>query len=632
MAQLDPNMFLAPIVIAGICAGVLMVGIVLFITIYWSSGDKLHLAILLIAICGLVFIAAEIGMATCYLLDYPSIGRQMHRIQGLATLSFLFCVPYFLYNLADLNMAWKQFNRYLPAAGLAACLCIGALAFIAPDLFISMNEPRGTMLNLRWGAMRGEAGILYRARDAAISIIMLYVLVCMVFDIAVHRRFRYLAFPVAGSVLFVLLGYYEYLIVYRMIDERYFLHGNYCYTIGGITVFISLSMAGILRMFIDQTRSVEKAMKIESLGIFAGGIAHDFNNLLTAIIGNISLARLSCIEDNRDEVIELLGETERAAERTRDLTRQLLTFSSGGAPVRDVTSIKDVLIDTARFITSGSLTRCEFNMADDLKNANVDRNQISQMIQNIILNGVQAMPGGGTITISAENVRLKRGRPVPDRDGDWIKITIQDTGSGIPKKNIERIFDPYFTTKELGNGLGLTIAYSIVKKHNGHISVRSKEGEGTSFEIYLPSSDRPVSDSSSGTAVEPAAGGTVILMDDEKLILDVGERMLKKLGFRVHRVREGAEAIAAYGELSNAGVPVACVIMDLSVPGGMGGKDAVRELKKKYPGSRVIASSGYSNDPVMARFGAYGFDGIIIKPYRLKELRESLTSVFRKNT
>ncbi|MBN2158043.1 MAG: response regulator [Spirochaetes bacterium] len=630
MTQLDPNMFLAPVIIAGICAGVLMVGIVLFITIYWSSGEKLHLAILLIAISGLVFVAAEMGMATGHLLDNPSVGRQLHRVQGLVTLSFLFCVPYFLNNMVDLSIVWKQFNRYLPAVGLVICLCIGALAFIAPDLFISQNEPRGIVLNLRWGTMRGEAGILYRARDIAISLIMLYTLVCMVFDIAVHRRFRYLAFPVAGGMIFILLGYYEYLIVYRLIDERYYLHGNYCYTIVGITVFISLSMAGILRMFVDQARSVEKAMKIESLGIFAGGIAHDFNNLLTAIIGNISLARLSCNNNNGGDVVELLSETEKAADRARELTRQLLTFSSGGAPVRNVTSIRDILIDTAHFITSGSLVCCEFNIADNLKNADVDRGQISQMIQNIILNGIQSMPGGGTIYISAENVRLKRGRPIPESRGDWIKITIRDSGTGIPKKYIERIFDPYFTTKNLGNGLGLTISYSIVKKHNGHISVRSREGEGTTFDIYLPASDRMELPSSVGAPGEPAGGGTVIIMDDETLILDVGERMLRKIGFGVRRARDGAEALSAYRELVEAGVTVSCVIMDLSVPGGMGGKDAARELKKKYPESRIIASSGYSNDPVMARFGAYGFDAIIVKPYRIDDLKESIARALKK--
>jgi len=420
------------------------------------------------------------------------------------------------------------------------------------------------------------------------------------------------------------LVYYDYLIVYKFISKGFNHDGYLSNAIAGMTVFISFSMAGVLRMFIDQTRNIEKAMKIESLGVFAGGIAHDFNNLLTAITGNLSIAQLYCKDNDQKEIMTLLADIEKAASRARDLTLQLLTFSSGGAPLLNVASIKDILEDTAHFVLSGSPVRCEISIADNLKNARVDKGQISQMFHNIILNGMQAMPDGGTISIAAENVRLKRGRPVPDRDGDWIRISIADRGEGIPRQHYERIFDPYFTTKQSGSGLGLTISYSIVKKHNGRISVKSKQGEGTEFEICLPSTEEPLRDAPVSSVPKLFHGGTVILMDDEDIVLDTGRRMLERMGFDVRTVKNGEEAIVRYRELSESDVPPVCVIMDLTIPGGMGGKEAVVELKKCYPGCKAIVSSGYSTDPVVARYRDYGFDGVIIKPYRFDEFKDAI--------
>jgi CheY-like chemotaxis protein/anti-sigma regulatory factor (Ser/Thr protein kinase) len=368
-----------------------------------------------------------------------------------------------------------------------------------------------------------------------------------------------------------------------------------------------------------------KTKKIESLGVFAGGIAHDFNNLLTAIIGNISLARM--MEPGDRQLPEILEEAEKVSIRARELTTQLLTFSRGGAPIKKLTPLHSLLADTATFVLSGSNVRSELNIARDLWNAEIDEVQISQVIHNLILNARQAMPEGGTITISAENMRLVHSDSVPLPRGDYITITIADQGSGISPDHLQNIFDPYFTTKSAGSGLGLTITYSIIKKHEGHILVDSAPGRGAVFTIFLPASAQQYHEPpGEGTAPRPV-GGRLLIMDDEDIVLNVTEKMLQKLGYRVSRAKNGEEAVALYREAFERGDPFNIVIMDLTIPGGMGGQKALEAIRAFDPHVRAIVSSGYSNDPVMANYRDYGFCGVVTKPFRFNELAAALSKL-----
>jgi len=373
-----------------------------------------------------------------------------------------------------------------------------------------------------------------------------------------------------------------------------------------------------------------KAQHMESIGVLAGGIAHDFNNLLTAILGNISLAKIMA---PKGEKIHLkLIEAENASIRARDLTQQLLTFSRGGAPVKKATCIADIIKDSASFTLSGSRTNCCFDIESGLWPVEVDSGQISQVINNLIINADQAMPGGGVIDVICRNVLVEDDDRLPVRYGRYITVTIRDHGIGIPPESLERIFEPYFTTKKTGKGLGLATVYSIVKNHNGHIVVSSKEGEGTTFTLYLPCGDGIGELLPKETAVldenSPADfSGKVLVMDDEKNIRDVAGEMLDFLGYEAEFASDGIEAVELFKTRFGSSEPFVAVLLDLTVQGGMGGKEAVELLKEIDPDVKVIASSGYSNDPILADHKIYGFSGIISKPYQLSDLKQVLVQV-----
>ena len=376
---------------------------------------------------------------------------------------------------------------------------------------------------------------------------------------------------------------------------------------------------------ITEQRKMEQELlrtqKLESLGILAGGVAHDFNNILTAILGNANLARMYAAQDN---VTEKLTKIEKMSLQAKDLTQQLLTFSQGEAPCKKTVSLKDVIEDSASFALRGSNVRCSFFVPDDLWLVSVNAGQISQVINNIIMNADQAMPEGGVITVRAENVIIEE-NVLPLNPGEYVKIAITDQGVGIPKAHLQRVFDPYFTTKQKGSGLGLSICYSIVKNHDGHITAESDLEAGTTFYIYLPASQEKEEKREKPEELL-RGGGRILLMDDEESILEAAGEALQCLGYTVVSARDGKEVLEHY-ENALKKEPFDVVIMDLTVPGGMGGEKAIQELKKIDSSVRAIVSSGYSNDPIVAHYREYGFCGVVIKPYTVKELGEVLHKV-----
>lgn len=370
-----------------------------------------------------------------------------------------------------------------------------------------------------------------------------------------------------------------------------------------------------------------RTRNLESIGVLAGGIAHDFNNILTAIVGNISLARLHL--PPRDAAQELLDEAEKALWRARSLTQQLLTFAKGGSPIKQTASLAEVLEETATFALRGAAARLQLRLAPDLWPAEFDRGQISQVINNLVLNANQAMPEGGTITIDAENRSIREGEVAGLIAGDYVRIEVSDTGIGIAPENIERIFDPYFTTKEKGSGLGLATSYSIVKRHAGTIQVRSRLGHGTRFTLYLPAKRAAVLAQNAVDA--PHTGvGRVLVLDDDPGIRALVERLLARLGYEVATVADCETMLATYGQARAGGRGFDAVIVDLTIPGGMGGAACMQALLGLDPNAVGIVCSGYSNDPVVADFRRHGFKAMVPKPYTLAELGAALALALKE--
>jgi PAS domain S-box-containing protein len=372
----------------------------------------------------------------------------------------------------------------------------------------------------------------------------------------------------------------------------------------------------------DELRKIER---LESLGVLAGGIAHDFNNLLTGILGNLSLVQM----EEEEDFHQILEEAKQASIQAKNLTQQLLTFSKGGEPIKGKFSIEDIISDSAEFSLHGSNVRCECHFAHDLWKAEVDKGQISQVIDNLVINANQAMPEGGKIHIKAENIILERENPLPLPEGKYIKITFRDEGIGVPEEYLQRIFDPYFSTKQEGSGLGLATVYSIIQKHEGYITVESQTGKGTTFFLYLPAIEEKISEEEEKKAPKrtPTGEGKILIMDDEKIVRRAVGGMLSRLGYMVEFAKNGEEALVKYKEAKNSGKLFDAVILDLTVPGGMGGKKTIEQLLQIDPDVRAIVSSGYSTDPVMANYEKHGFKAVVAKPFDLKELNDAIKKV-----
>ena len=389
-----------------------------------------------------------------------------------------------------------------------------------------------------------------------------------------------------------------------------------------------LAIMALLRDITDRKQGEEallQAKKLESVGVLASGIAHDFNNLLTAILANISLAKRYADPDGK--TFGRLTAAENACRRATELTRQLLTFARGSAPILRTMAITDLIHDAVDFALRGSNIRGDVVLPAQLWPVEIDPGQIQEVLHHVILNAQQAMPQGGVVEVRADNLPSDAALPPLLPPGRWIKITIRDQGCGIPADQLPNIFDPYVTTKARGSGLGLTIAHTIITKHDGYITVASEVGVGTTVSLYLPAAAHPLAPTPATPSPPLVRQEAILVMDDDEAIRDVLVDMLTQLGYQSQCVREGAEVIALYQQAQDRGQPFAAVLLDLTIPGGMGGRETIAHLRAIDPQVRAIASSGYATDPLMAHYRAYGFRGVLSKPYTVEGLEEVLQRV-----
>ncbi len=398
------------------------------------------------------------------------------------------------------------------------------------------------------------------------------------------------------------------------------------------------NIMGVVLIFRDATerrRMAEellKAQRLESVGILACGIAHDFNNLLASILGNISL--LKARVNAQDETYRRLREAEKACIEAKRLTQQLLMFSRGGAPVKKLTSIEQVIRESVSFALRGSNVRCELSIEEGLWDVEVDESQIAQVITNLVINAQRAMPQGGVVKVSAQNATEVEAdlKPTSTEGGRYIKITVEDEGEGIPPGHLSKIFDPFFATKHRSSGLGLAMAYSIIKNHDGYIGVESELGSGMKVYIYIPASNKKMEEKG-GIVAEGGVlrgSGRVLIVDDEEMIREITGEMLGHMGYEIEYASDGSEAIEVYKRAKEEGRSFDVVIMDLTVLRGIGGEEAIAKLREIDPNIRAIVSGGYSDDRVMSEYKDHGFKGFISKPYSMRDLGAVLYKVINE--
>jgi signal transduction histidine kinase/ActR/RegA family two-component response regulator len=386
----------------------------------------------------------------------------------------------------------------------------------------------------------------------------------------------------------------------------------------------------IMRDVTDQERmehELVRSRQYEMLGLLAGGIAHDFNNFLTGMMANFSLIRKFSSADPQS--VELAADGEKAAVRAAALVNQLLTFSKGGTPAREALQAKELIEDTVRFALAGRNARCEFRLPPDLMPIMADRSQMSQVFQNLAINAAEAMPQGGTMVITGSNYRVETGNDIGLAGGDYLEIAVSDRGEGIPQERLDRIFEPFFTTKPKGKGLGLSIVYSILKRHGGSIKVSSLPGEGTTFTLLIPASHDAAKTEGKPAVDAPHATGTILIMEDEPSVRKALNVMLLQGGYRAESAQSGAMAIEMFDAALAAGRRFDAVITDLTVPGGMGGKELAVELHKRAPDLPIIVMSGYREDSAIAHFAEHGFAASIKKPFGYQDIESTLAAVLR---
>ncbi len=393
------------------------------------------------------------------------------------------------------------------------------------------------------------------------------------------------------------------------------------------------NISAVVVVFVDVTtqkrldEEMARSLKLESLGLLAGGLAHDFNNFLASILNNVTLARLHC--GTGDKVCGWLHKTEKAASQAQHLTQQLLTFAKGGLPVVQEVELEKLVRDSVSFALSGSNVQCSYNIQQDLSGVKIDSGQIDQVVRNLIINADQAMLHGGKIEIFGQNRTVTEGEIATLAPGSYVAIRISDNGAGIDSEKLAKIFDPYFTTKESGSGLGLAISHSIISKHLGHISVESEVGVGTSFEILLPATESLQKPIVKVESQLEAGSGRILVMDDDEVVCETTSELLSFIGYRVITAADGREAIRLFQEARNQEEPFNVVILDLTVPGGMGGEETMRELCQIDPQVIGIATSGYCNNPVMANYLDYGFKGVLPKPCKIETMQQVIEELIQ---
>ncbi len=395
----------------------------------------------------------------------------------------------------------------------------------------------------------------------------------------------------------------------------------------------AVKIVGTAQDITEQKRAEEKLReldKLQSVGVLAGGIAHDFNNLMAALIGNIGLAQMYL--DPSHEAYAILAAAEKAALKGSGLTKQLITFSSGGIPSKEVLNLQELIADSASFTLSGSDTLLKVHTPDDLWQVEGDDGQLTQVLHNLVLNASQFMTEGGTVMVSAKNIEILADTVLPLKKGRYVMVSVEDCGEGIAEEIQSKVFDPYFTTRGFGStkgtGLGLAIVHSIVIEHGGHIGLDSKVGEGTTFYFYIPALvDETVADGAAVKPVGKAANGRLLILEDDEQIFIYLPQLLRKLGYETVVAKDGAEAVKLYSEAIANKRPFAAVIVDLVIRGGMGGKEAMERLLKIDPRIKALVSSGYAVDPAVLEYEKYGFKGTLTKPYTVENLKEALRAL-----
>jgi PAS domain S-box-containing protein len=389
------------------------------------------------------------------------------------------------------------------------------------------------------------------------------------------------------------------------------------------------SIVNIIEIVRDITHQREmeleaiRLQKLESLGILAGGIAHDFNNILAAIIVNLQLAEMK-LQKGQD-ILKNLKNTIETTRKASSLTKQLLTFAKGGAPIKKMVSLSKLVRETVNFALCGSNIKAVFQIPENLWMVDADEGQIIQVINNLIINAEQAMIGGGTINIIGENVTYDTDSKY--EPGRYVKLIIIDHGEGIPEEIIGKIFDPFFTTKTVGSGLGLSTSYSIIKKHDGYLELEASSETGSTFMVLLPIAKEKSVATGLSKKINIAIKAKVLLLDDEDVIRTACGELLSLFGYQVVLAREGREAVELYQQAKEAGEPFMAIVMDLTIPGGMGGLETMSILRRIDPDIKAIISSGYTNDPVIADYKKYGFSGVVIKPYKVIDLLAELEKI-----
>ena len=371
--------------------------------------------------------------------------------------------------------------------------------------------------------------------------------------------------------------------------------------------------------------------KLEAIGTLAGGIAHTFNNILTSIIGHLSLAKR--FAQTHDPIYEHLLKSERAAQQATNITRQLLTFAEGGTPVKRQLTLKPLLYETFMMALKHTAVQGTIFLPDTLWMVEADGGQLRQVIDNVSRNAIEAMPHGGNLRLEAQNLLVDRRSRLPLGDGPYVKLTFTDQGTGIASQHLERIFDPYFTTKTYGSGLGLATARSIIQKHGGYISVDATGDTGTTLVIYLPALPESLQVQYQATDPHPHMTGRILVVDDDDGIRLLVPQMLAHLGYEAVCVATGEAALARYRQAQENAQPFAVVVIDLIIKGGgIDGQETMSRLRAFDPAVKAIVSSGYSNDPVMAEFRRYGFRGVLAKPYDMADLAATLRHVIHETT